>query len=516
MIVVPSTLSAGQAYAQLRDHLHVTQLLGGIQSTLFFDQNTAMPARSASWRGEQLALLALQLHERQTSTKYADLLAAAEAESAGSATPEQQRNLQLLRREWERQSSLDPALVSQLAQAQAHGYALWQDAKEADAFERFAPALNTLIGLRQEQARQLAPVEQDPSGQERSPWEILAQPFEPDISKAQISRLLLPLRQELPPLLERARSIPKGSSEAWDLNEASQEKICDRLLQEWGYSKQRCHRARSPHPFSSTLGPDDFRITTRVVTGKPFSAFLATAHEWGHSLYEQGLPRSGEHWFPWPLGEATSMAIHESQSLFYENRLARSEAIAKRWHPRFASALGRDYWGSPRAFWRDLNRIEPGLTRVEADEVSYCLHVLLRYELELQLIEGELPVEELPSAWNQSMRELLGIQPKTDREGCLQDVHWSEGMFGYFPSYGLGHLISAQISETVEAQIGPIETLLDSRKDAALGQWLGERVYPLGRSVNAMELVERVSGRPLDHQSFIRYLKGKLERLAME
>ena len=321
--------------------------------------------------------------------------AEAEAESARSTSPEQQRNLQLLRRQWERQSRLDPALVGQLAQAQAQGYALWQDAKQADAFERFAPALKALIGLRLEQARQLAPVEQDPTGQARSPWEILAQPFEPDISKAQLSGWLLPLRQELPP--PGASPIDSaGQPEVWDLTELSQETLCGQLLQEWGYNAERCHRARSPHPFSSTLGPDDFRITTRVVPAQPFSAFLATAHEWGHSLYEQGLPRTGDHWFPWPLGEATSMAVHESQSLFYENRLARSEALAQRWHPRFTEALGKDTWGSPKAFWRDLNPIAPGLTRVEADEVSYGLHVLLRYELELALLEGAYRLRSSP------------------------------------------------------------------------------------------------------------------------
>ena len=159
-------------------------------------------------------------------------------------------------------------------------------------------------------------------------------------------QLLLPLGESLPPLLERARSLPAGSTTAWDLGEAQQGQLCDQLLHDWGYDPQRCGKARSPHPFSCTLGPDDFRITTRVVAGQPFSAFLATAHEWGHSLYEQGLPRSGEHWFPWPLGEATSMAVHESQSLFYENRLARSHALAERWYPRFHRALGRDVWGS--------------------------------------------------------------------------------------------------------------------------------------------------------------------------
>jgi len=507
-------VAAGQAYTQLREHLHTTQLLGGIQSTLYYDQNTAMPAAASSWRGEQLALLALQLHERQTSAVYSDLLLAAEQELTPDASAPQRRNLQLLRQQYERESRLDPALVGQLAQAQAQGYALWQEAKRTSTFSTFAPALERLIALRLEQARQLAPVERDAAGAGRSPWEILAQPFEPDISKAQLSQWLLPLRQALPPLLEQAKAIPAGSSGAWDLGDNAQEQLCSALLEEWGYSSERCSRARSPHPFSSTLGPNDFRITTRVVEGQPFSAFLATAHEWGHSLYEQGLPRLGDHWFPWPLGEATSMAVHESQSLFYENRLGRSAALARRWHPRFVAALGRDVWGDAQAFWRDLNPIRAGLTRVEADEVSYGLHVLLRYELELALVEGGMPVAELPEAWNRGMQELLGVSPSNDAEGCLQDVHWSEGLFGYFPSYALGHLISAQLSETIEAELGPIETLLAAEGDAQLGAWLQQRVYPLGRSVNAAELVEQVSGRPLSHEPFVAYLNQKLERLA--
>ena len=235
----------------------------------------------------------------------------------------------------------DPALVGQLAQAQAQGYALWQEAKQADAFERFAPALKTLIELRLEQARQLAPVEQDPSGQKRSPWEILAQPFEPDISKAQLSGWLLPLRQELPPLLEQARSIPQGSQEVWDLTELSQETLCGQLLQEWGYNAERCHRARSPHPFSSTLGPDDFRITTRVVPLN-FSAFLATAHEWGHSLYEQGCRTRPL--FPWPLGSHLNgrHESHEPSRKPFSPQLA----LAQRWHPAHRSPWQR-HLGKP-------------------------------------------------------------------------------------------------------------------------------------------------------------------------
>jgi carboxypeptidase Taq len=506
---------AGSAFSQLHQHLHHTRLLGSISSALYYDQNTVMPAAGAAWRGEQLALLAGQLHERQSSQAYADLVAAAEAELNADAPPQRRRNLQLLRLELERQRCLDPALVSALAKAQSRGNAVWQEARARNDFPAFAPALRELISLRRQQASQLAAAE--PVA--RSPWEILAQPFEPDVSKVRLEELFAPLKAELPPLLEQvasssqAQPAPSPAADA-DLPEALQEQLCAELLESWGYDERRCQRSRSAHPFSCTVGPQDFRITTRVVPGQPLSAFLATAHEWGHSLYEQGLPRTDDHYFPWPLGEATSMGVHESQSLFWECRVARSRAFAERWHPRFSQGLGRDPWGGGFGFWRALNPLQPGPIRVEADELSYCLHIVLRYELELALLEQDMPVEELPGQWNRRMRELLGIQPATDAEGCLQDIHWAEGLLGYFPSYALGHLISAQISETFEQQHGSIQALIAAGAEATLQAWLADTVWPLGRSVNGEELVAQVSGRPLSARPFLAYLRSKVDDLA--
>jgi carboxypeptidase Taq len=501
--------SEGSAFAQLHQHLHQTRLLGSISSALYYDQNTVMPAAGAAWRGEQLALLAGQLHERQSSADYAELVAAAESELDAETSPERRRNLQLLRLELERQRCLDPALVSALAKAQSRGNAVWQDARKRNDFSAFAPALQELIALRRQQASQLAAAEPVP----RSPWEILAQPFEPDISKTRLAELFAPLKAELPGLLEQVRSTDTPHPSAVDLPEALQEQLCSELLDSWGYDPARCQRSRSAHPFSCTVGPQDFRITTRVVPGQPLSAFLATAHEWGHSLYEQGLPRTDDHYFPWPLGEATSMGVHESQSLFWECRVARSRAFAERWHSRFCDGLGSDPWHGALGFWRALNPLRPGLIRVEADELSYCLHIVLRYELELALLEQEMPVDELPQQWNQRMQDLLGIQPQTDSEGCLQDIHWAEGLMGYFPSYALGHLIGAQISETFEKENGSIQALITGEDENRLQVWLGQTVWPLGRSVNAEELVEKVSGHPLSAQPFLTYLRAKVAEL---
>ena len=514
--------AAGSAFVQLHQHLHQTRLLGSISSALYYDQNTVMPAAGAAWRGEQLALLAGQQHQRQSSAVYAELVAAAEAELDADAPPERRRNLELLRLELERQRCLDPALVSALAKAQSRGNAVWQDARARNDFRAFAPALQELIALRRQQASQLAAAE--PVA--RSPWETLAQPFEPDVSKARLEELFAPLKAELPALLARVATVGARSTDAVasghraELPEALQEQLCAELLDSWGYDPSRCQRSRSAHPFSCTLGPQDFRITTRVVPGQPLSAFLATAHEWGHSLYEQGLPRSDDHYFPWPLGEATSMGVHESQSLFWECRVARSRAFAERWHPRFCAGLGSgpasDPWGGAFGFWRALNPLRPGLIRVEADELSYCLHIVLRFELELALLEQDMPVEDLPQQWNQRMQDLLGIQPQTDAEGCLQDIHWAEGLFGYFPSYALGHLISAQLSESMETEIGSIQGLIASGQPSALQAWLAQRVWPLGRSVNGEELVQQLTGRPLSSEPFLTYLERKVEALTVD
>jgi len=502
-----------KAIEQLRAHLHTTQLLGSINSALYYDQNTVMPAAGAAWRGEQLALVAGQLHERQSCPAYAALVAEAEASLTGDSPAGMRRNLELLRLELERQRCLDPALVTALAQAQSRGNAVWQDARSRNDFATFAPALQELIQLRLEQAGQLAAAE--PVA--RSPWEILAQPFEPDVSKARLGELFAPLKAELPKLLDQAAATANRAQAALpELDEALQEQLCSDLLDHWGYDASRCQRSRSAHPFSCTVGPQDFRITTRVVPGQPLSAFLATAHEWGHSLYEQGLPRSGDHYFPWPLGDATSMGVHESQSLFWECRVGRSQAFAEQWHPRFCAGLDQDPWGGPVGFWRGLNPLEPGTIRVEAGELSYGLHIVLRFELELALLEGGMPVEELPEQWNRRHQALLGITPRSDAEGCLQDIHWAEGLFGYFPSYALGHLISAQLAEALEQDLGgpgSLEACLRAGDDGRLRDWLAERVYPWGRQVNGETLVQQVSGKPLAAEPFLAYLNAKVGRL---
>tara|TARA_Y100001968_G_C19384420_1_gene732078 strand:- start:517 stop:1608 length:1092 start_codon:yes stop_codon:yes gene_type:complete len=355
----------------------------------------------------------------------------------------------------------------------------------------------------------------------RSCWETLAQPFEPDITLERIKGLFDPLREVLPDLLEKVRSQDQPEFPLWDLDISIQEKLCNLLLNSWGRDPNVSAVSRSPHPFSSTLGPKDFRITTRFVQGQPLSSFLATAHEWGHSLYEQGLNFQSHQWFSWPLGQATSMGLHESQSLFWENRVARSKAFSDRFWTIFANEGAPIHSGEE--LWHQMNPLMPGLNRVEADELSYGLHILIRTDLEIDLLEKDLPVRDLPIEWNKRYEELLGVIPKSDSDGCLQDVHWSEGLFGYFPSYLLGHLISAQFSESMEQDLclegirdqESISKCIRSGKEGNLLSWLRKKVHPYGRKMNAEDLVKKVTGKPLSSNSFISYLKEKIEMLTM-
>ena len=510
------------AWQRLGEYLLETRLLGSIQSTLYWDQSTAMPHAGASWRADQLSLIAKQLHARQSSSHFEALISEAkvefeEARVKGDMNSKEElaklRNLELLKQELNRQKSLDPKLVGQLAIAKSEGYNCWQQSKRNADFQLFAPALTSLIALRQEEAGQLA--------EPRSCWETLAQPFEPDLTFLRLKELFDPLRTLLPELVEKVRTMKPSPKKNWELDSALQKNLTKRLLDDWGRDDSITSVAQSPHPFSSTLGPRDFRLTTRIVKGQPLSSFLATAHEWGHSLYEQGLPSQSHQWFAWPLGLATSMSVHESQSLFWENRVARSKSFSERWWSRFAE-LGAPI-NSALDLWHFLNPLTPGLNRVEADELSYGLHILIRTDLEIALLEDGLEVDALPSEWNRRYKDFLGALPADDAEGCLQDVHWSEGLFGYFPSYLLGHLISAQLAEAMSGEfraqgceaVDPLEAFILSGEESRLLDWLRSNVHCHGRQLNAEQLVQKVTGKKLSSAPFIHYLLNKLEKLGL-
>ncbi len=490
---------------KLGAYLKETQILGSIQNTLYWDQNTGMPKKGASWRSEQLTYIAKILHQRNSSEEFSNFIQSANIELLDSERhsensqiiQEKKRNIQLLKQEYNRQRNIDPKLVESLALAKSKGYESWQEAKKKSDFDIFLPFFKELIKLRIEEAKQISEI--------YSPWETLAQPFEPDLTLKWLNNTFKPLKETIPSLIS---SINKSKKYIWDLSPKSQQNLCTKLLDEFGRNKDIVVVAKSPHPFSITLGPNDYRITTRIVEGEPFSSFLATAHEWGHSIYEQGLPSQSHQWFAWPLGQATSMGVHESQSLFWENRIVKSKSFSKRFFKKFVSegcSLNNHL-----ELWKSINHLQAGLNRVEADELTYGLHILIRTELEIDLIEGDLEAKDIPYEWNKRYEELLGIKPSNDSEGCLQDVHWSEGAFGYFPSYLLGHLISAQISSKMERDIGLIDNLIENGEYEKIIFWLKNNIHKHGRSVNSMELVRNVTSEELTSDYFINHLKSKI------
>jgi len=493
-------------WSKLGAYLKDTQILGSIQSTLYWDQNTGMPKEGSSWRGEQLTYLAKILHARNSSDEFLNLINLAKSELNESSEFEdaknsaKKKNIELLHKEFDRQRKIDPKLVTNLARAKSQGYESWQQAKKNSNFEIFRPYFEKLIILRREEANQLS--------DKLSPWETLAQPYEPDITKDWLFNIFNPLKESIPSMLQKIKEV---DNKKWDIDSSAQKVLCNKLLDNFGCDENLVAIAESPHPFSITLGPKDFRITTRVVRGEPFSSFLATAHEWGHSIYEQGLPNETHQWFAWPLGQATSMAVHESQSLFWENRIVKSKAFSRSFFQDFLKS------GCPlknyEELWKSMNIIKPGLNRVEADELSYGMHILIRTELEIELIEGNLNAKDLPFEWNKKYKKLLGIEPCSDAEGCLQDVHWSEGAFGYFPSYLIGHLISAQLTSQLEKDIGLIDQFIEKNDYQTIINWLKKNVHCHGRSLNAMELVKKVSGNELSSDFFLDYLKQKIDEL---
>ncbi len=491
---------------KLGAYLKETQILGSIQSTLYWDQNTGMPKKGASWRSEQLTYIAKMLHKRNSSEEFSDLIKGAQDEYfrclktswSQELIQTKKRNIELLTKEFNRQNNLDPKLVESLAKAKSKGYESWQEAKKKSDFKIFLPFFEELIKLRIEEANQIS--------DKFTHWETLAQPFEPDLTLKWLNNIFLPLKEIIPSLLG---DLKKSEKYRWDLSPKSQQNLCSKLLDEFGRDEDLVVVAKSPHPFSITLGPEDYRITTRIVQGEPFSSFLATAHEWGHSIYEQGLPSQSHQWFAWPLGQATSMGVHESQSLFWENRIVKSKSFSKRFFKHFVSE-GCSL-NNHSELWKSINHLQAGLNRVEADELSYGLHILIRTELEIDLIEGDLEAKDIPSEWNKKYEKLLGIRPSNDSEGCLQDVHWSEGAFGYFPSYLLGHLISAQISSKMEKEIGLIDNLVENGEYKKIILWLKNNVHNYGRSVNSMELVCNVTGEELTSKYFVNHLRSKIK-----
>jgi carboxypeptidase Taq len=490
--------------AALHERAAIIADLGHVQSLLFWDQNTMMPPDGAAARGDQAATLEAVAHERLTDPELGRLLDALEPWAAQQdPDADDVRLLCELRRDFEKAVRVPTRLAAAASRAAALGQAAWQEARAAADFARFRDALERHLELRQRYVDCFTGFEHR--------YDVLLDDFEPRMTTATLRPLFAELCDGLVPLVAGAAAgdtRPGGGAFGGPYPVEDQRRAVMDVLESVGFDPDGWRLDVAPHPFAQRIGPGDVRITTRYDLHDFGVAYFGSLHEFGHGLYEAGIPdrlsRS-------PLGTPVSLGMHESQSRLWENLVGRSRPFCAWALPRLAANLP----GWPRGttaddVYRGVNAVHPSTIRVESDETTYNLHIVLRFELELALIEGTLAVGDLPHAWNEGMRRLLGVDVPDDAHGVLQDVHWGAGLIGYFPTYTLGNLIAAQLSETLRADLDGIDAQIERGEFAPLRAWLFERIHVHGRKLPPPELLARVTGQQLAVAPFLRYLGDKL------
>ncbi|MCH2181877.1 MAG: carboxypeptidase M32 [Mariniblastus sp.] len=481
--------------------------LESTSALLSWDQQTKLPSRGAAYRAEQLTFLAGEMHRRRTDPVYGELLNDLTASDlvedphsdVGSTILE-------LKHRYEKNSKLPKPLVEELARTTSLAQEVWAEAREEDDFSRFAPSLKRIFELKREEA--------DAVGYQETPYDVLLDDFEPGAKTDEVAGVLAALRKELVPLIDQVREAgfkPDISILRRHYPVDAQREFGRLASTAIGFDYERGRLDTTRHPFCSEMGPDDVRITTRYDDTFFSSSFFGTLHEAGHGIYEQGL-RAEQYGLP--PGSYCSLGIHESQSRLWENLVGRSHSFWGRFYPRaqeFFPAALQDV--SQDDFYAAINDVRPSLIRVEADEATYNLHIIIRFELEQAVMEGQLQTDDLPDAWNEKYQEFLGIQPPSDANGLLQDIHWSAGLVGYFATYSLGNLMASQFFEAAEKELGDLDGLFAAGEFSVLKDWLNRNVHGRGARYRSRLLSETVCGNPLSHQPLMRHLRNKLSAI---
>lgn len=495
-----------KALEKLHEKTKLAKTLVGIDALLGWDQEVYMPAKGINARAEQIAWVSGRIHEAVTDPEIGRLLeelGASEANPSGDPSrPEADRNyIRFVRRAYLQQTRIPLALVEELSKAQSLGQAAWAEARKKDDFPSFKPHLEKLLALQKKVAAH--------GGFEKKPYDYHLDNHEAGATEASIAAVFGPLGKDLKRILGKiaARHQVADPAAGKKFPAAGQEAFGRIVMEDMGYELERGRLDVSTHPFTTTLASDDVRITTRYHEDNLLSSLFSIVHEAGHALYELGVDEALKDDI---LSDGCSMGVHESQSRFWENTVGRSRAFWKRYFGKlqgiFPAELGKV---AQEDFYRAVNRVEIQPIRVEADEVSYGLHVILRFELERALFSGALEAAAVPGEWRKMAKEWLGLDLKNDAMGCLQDIHWSMGAFGYFPSYALGNLYAAQFAESMAKAIGPIEPLVEAGNFAPVLGWLRTNIHRWGSSLLPSEVCERATGKPLDPAHFIAYLEKK-------
>ncbi len=488
------------SYRKLRKRAREISFISAAAEALNWDIETYMPPKALGFRAEQLAHLGGHTHRLFTAKVVGDWITACEQDGFEPASPEA-ANVREWRRRYNRATKLPTRLVEKFEKARAHAREAWKEARRHSTFKLFQPHLQKLLALNLQRA--------ECWGFEASPYDALLEEYEPGMRAVQLRSLFGGLRPAIVSILASACDKFAGVPEdllSGDYPVQAQQALNREVASAIGYDFEAGRIDTTTHPFCTTLGPNDCRLTTRYDEKNFTQSLYGILHEAGHGLYEQGLP--GEH-FGTALGSAASLGIHESQSRLWENHVGRHPAFWEHWHPiacRYFPELAKL---SPAQISAAVNRVRPSFIRVEADQVTYDLHIILRFEIESKLMEKELPVADVPGYWNEEFEKMLGLKVTKDAEGCLQDIHWSLGDMGYFPTYTLGNLNAAQLMWRAKADLPGLEEELGQGHYAPLVRWLREKIHAHGLRYLPQTLMERATGETTQASHHLDYLRNK-------
>ena len=491
-------------YAELKSRLAEIHDLRRAQELLFWDQTVFMPPGGGPVRGAQLETLDRIAHEKFVSDAIGALLEELRPlEESLDYDSDEASLIRVTRRDWDKARRVPADLAAEMTRAAADGHDIWARARQDSDFATFLPALERNVELKRRYIECFAPYE--------DPYDPLLDDYEPGMKTAEVHAVFDDLKRELIPLIAEVANGADDDFMRGPFDAGAQHELSLELVRRFGFQDDHFRLDRTVHPFAASSARNDIRLTTRYKEDDLTSLFTAM-HECGHGLYEHGIDPALERT---PLCHGVSSALHESQSRMWENVVGRSQPFWRWFYPRLQSAFPDALGGVELdRFYRAVNRVRPSYVRVDADEATYNLHIILRFELELEIVNDRIALRDLPEAWNERFKEYLGIDVPEDRLGILQDVHWSGGGFGYFPTYSLGNIVSLQIWEKVRDALPDLENDFERGEFGPLHEWLRANLYALGRKYTPQETLERVVGTGIDAGPYVRYLKSKLGALA--
>jgi carboxypeptidase Taq len=483
----------------LRERIGEIEDLDRASSLLGWDQQVKMPPGGAGVRAEQLATLGRLSHETLTSDEMGRLLdEVASVEASLDHDSDEASLIRLVRRDWEKARRVPAELRAEMSRAASLAMPVWVKARQESDFSQFLPALRKNMELRRQYVECFDDYDE--------PYDVLLDDFEPGMKTAEVRAVFDRLKEEQIPLVASVRQEGDPPVDGRTFPIEAQKRFELEVIERFGYDPSEWRLDTAVHPFASSIAISDIRLTTRYFEDN-LDGLFGTMHETGHGLYENGVARELERT---PLAHGASLGFHESQSRMWENMVGRSLPFWRHFFPRLQATFPEALSNASLDDWyRSVNWVAPSLIRVEADEATYNLHIILRFELEQELLADSVDLEELPEIWNQRMRDYLGIEPPNDALGVLQDMHWAVGAIGYFSTYALGNVISAQLWEKVTAEIPDLHDQFERGEFGALAGWLRETLWRHGRKFTPRELIERITGGGLDPEPYLRYLRGK-------